>query len=72
VVIEVRHLAPTAHSSGAGDPFPNRPILYANWARKSARPSSRRHQSPQIAGKALCRTRTDDPFLTMEVLYQLS
>jgi hypothetical protein len=24
------------------------------------------------AGKALCRTRTDDPFLTMEVLYQLS
>ena len=22
--------------------------------------------------KALCRTRTDDPFLTMEVLYQLS
>jgi hypothetical protein len=21
---------------------------------------------------ALCRTRTDDPFLTMEVLYQLS
>jgi hypothetical protein len=23
-------------------------------------------------GKALCRTRTGDPFLTMEVLYQLS
>jgi hypothetical protein len=23
-------------------------------------------------GEALCRTRTDDPFLTMEVLYQLS
>jgi hypothetical protein len=23
-------------------------------------------------GKALYRTRTDDPFLTMEVLYQLS
>jgi hypothetical protein len=22
--------------------------------------------------RALCRTRTDDPFLTMEVLYQLS
>ena len=22
--------------------------------------------------QALCRTRTDDPFLTMEVLYQLS
>jgi hypothetical protein len=22
--------------------------------------------------EALCRTRTDDPFLTMEVLYQLS
>jgi hypothetical protein len=26
----------------------------------------------QMAAKALCRTRTDDPFLTMEVLYQLS
>ena len=29
-------------------------------------------KNPRIAGKALCRTRTDDPFLTMEVLYQLS
>jgi hypothetical protein len=29
---------------------------------------------PALPGKrqALCRTRTDDPFLTMEVLYQLS
>ena len=26
----------------------------------------------EIPMKALCRTRTDDPFLTMEVLYQLS
>src|SRR4051794_38846542 len=25
-----------------------------------------------ISGEALCRTRTGDPFLTMEVLYQLS
>jgi hypothetical protein len=33
-------------------------------------------QNPATTGdstnKALCRTRTDDPFLTMEVLYQLS
>ena len=27
---------------------------------------------PRFARRALCRTRTDDPFLTMEVLYQLS
>ena len=25
-----------------------------------------------LQSQALCRTRTDDPFLTMEVLYQLS
>jgi hypothetical protein len=25
-----------------------------------------------VRGEALCRTRTGDPFLTMEVLYQLS
>jgi hypothetical protein len=25
-----------------------------------------------VCRRALCRTRTDDPFLTMEVLYQLS
>ena len=29
-------------------------------------------QNPWKQAKALCRTRTDDPFLTMEVLYQLS
>jgi hypothetical protein len=29
-------------------------------------------QIPWKCAKALCRTRTDDPFLTMEVLYQLS
>ena len=29
-------------------------------------------QIPGNKRKALCRTRTDDPFLTMEVLYQLS
>ena len=28
--------------------------------------------SEQAKAEALCRTRTDDPFLTMEVLYQLS
>ena len=27
---------------------------------------------PYKPAQALCRTRTDDPFLTMEVLYQLS
>ena len=27
---------------------------------------------PANPAEALCRTRTDDPFLTMEVLYQLS
>jgi hypothetical protein len=26
----------------------------------------------RAGGRALCRTRTGDPFLTMEVLYQLS
>jgi hypothetical protein len=31
-----------------------------------------RDEWPITAGKALCRTRTGDPFLTMEVLYQLS
>ncbi len=29
-------------------------------------------QTPWKSIEALCRTRTDDPFLTMEVLYQLS
>ena len=29
-------------------------------------------KSLETSRKALCRTRTDDPFLTMEVLYQLS
>jgi hypothetical protein len=28
--------------------------------------------NPPAGKEALCRTRTDDPFLTMEVLYQLS
>jgi hypothetical protein len=29
-------------------------------------------EEPLQAAEALCRTRTGDPFLTMEVLYQLS
>ena len=32
-------------------------------------------EKPRLSGafsRALCRTRTGDPFLTMEVLYQLS
>jgi hypothetical protein len=40
---------------------------YANLLRPNLPPT----KSLQIRG-ALCRTRTDDPFLTMEVLYQLS
>ena len=37
-------------------------------------PDAGRAMRPGAAGsdEALCRTRTDDPFLTMEVLYQLS
>jgi hypothetical protein len=33
---------------------------------------SHRAKPLETRRKALCRTRTDDPFLTMEVLYQLS
>jgi hypothetical protein len=42
----------------------------------SAAPRERReNREARLSGgsdEALCRTRTDDPFLTMEVLYQLS
>ena len=41
-------------------------------AHKHNRPAFMASKNPVFAGKALCRTRTDDPFLTMEVLYQLS
>ena len=37
--------------------------------------SPKNDKTPDVAGvvdEALCRTRTGDPFLTMEVLYQLS
>lgn len=44
----------------------------AKWTRKPVIGPHSRAKNPGIAGKALCRTRTDDPFLTMEVLYQLS
>ena len=40
--------------------------------RSCAGRGSRQRTSPADAGQALHRTRTDDPFLTMEVLYQLS
>jgi hypothetical protein len=54
------------------DPFPSGRL----WTRSGrAHPRSAITSvptNPRIAGKALCRTRTDDPFLTMEVLYQLS
>ena len=40
-----------------------------------ALPSPPGQEKPRLSGafsRALCRTRTGDPFLTMEVLYQLS
>jgi hypothetical protein len=62
------------------DPFPKR-ACFAYAAQM--RPTKRKRMQPLTAkapegGKsrpslrALCRTRTGDPFLTMEVLYQLS
>jgi hypothetical protein len=47
-------------------------MLDAKWTRTPAIGHHRGAKNPRIAGEALCRTRTDDPFLTMEVLYQLS
>jgi hypothetical protein len=35
-------------------------------------PNSKKEPVSRQKKRALCRTRTDDPFLTMEVLYQLS
>jgi hypothetical protein len=36
------------------------------------RPKGPAKKEPLEIAEALCRTRTGDPFLTMEVLYQLS
>ena len=49
----------------AHDDYPHRPVLP-----QSALPASALPQS-QLCG-ALCRNRTDDLFLTMEMLYRLS
>ena len=53
-----------ATPSGAARTYPSR----------TSRPSVRRarEKKPLQTAEALYRTRTDDPFLTMEVLYQLS
>jgi hypothetical protein len=47
--------------------------VIANWDGKQV-PAERSIRAARKGNrpKALCRTRTDDPFLTMEVLYQLS
>ena len=50
------------------------------WRARELRPRCAKRIGEAAAGtafpckrpEALCRTRTDDPFLTMEVLYQLS
>jgi hypothetical protein len=50
-------------------------VVTLNARRRSARGLVARNDRAPMCGtlaKALCRTRTDDPFLTMEVLYQLS
>ena len=48
-------------------------MMIAWPANLGRRPIGRQHQPRALSEKrALCRTRTDDPFLTMEVLYQLS
>lgn len=39
---------------------------------RTTSPETREVPAMQGLAQALCRTRTDDPFLTMEVLYQLS
>jgi hypothetical protein len=48
--------------------FSHRP---ADDARRTS-PKPRNPRQQMRSARALCRTRTDDPFLTMEVLYQLS
>jgi hypothetical protein len=59
-------MQPGAEAGRYGEVFNEVATLYTPRTTPSTKGSARR--SPQ----ALCRTRTDDPFLTMEVLYQLS
>ena len=70
----INHRAVPAKCSGSDLTTPSRPIDLGREV-----DAHTRGQPPRVvpktttnAGKALCRTRTDDPFLTMEVLYQLS
>jgi hypothetical protein len=56
---------------------PGIPIGISSAARSSTRSGVSIDRPPitrraALLTRALCRTRTDDPFLTMEVLYQLS
>jgi hypothetical protein len=68
------------HAINLLDTFTEIPDVHAvdaRWTRKKGSPAA---LTPETTGeqdkrqtdRALCRTRTDDPFLTMEVLYQLS
>jgi ribonucleotide monophosphatase NagD (HAD superfamily) len=54
----------------AGDTMTDREPDYVVLEHHEA--GRRRENVLEPSGQALCRTRTDDPFLTMEVLYQLS
>ena len=56
----VKLLAPLAHDLNEWRLASGLPVLYPRAAEQTAEP------------EAQCRTRTGDPFLTMEVLYQLS
>ena len=47
-------------------PLPNGPILDAKWTRTPPIGPHRSVKNPTNCRQALCRTRTDDPFLTME------
>jgi hypothetical protein len=47
------------------------PVSYPRGAQEHDA-ESESDEEPLQTEEALCRTRTDDPFLTMEVLYQLS
>ena len=56
---------------GAADPH-RTPIQRTQCGRRPKRERSEQGENRRQSPEALCRTRTDDPFLTMEVLYQLS
>ena len=70
----INHRAVPAKCSGSDLTTPSRPIDLGREvdAHTPAVGPQSGAKNTTNAGKALCRTRTDDPFLTMEVLYQLS